>query len=118
MGIEFKPHEPVFVRNFDSSEWKADFFSHYAPSSYYPFVCVSGEWEQCITAEGSEYLAGTCTSPAEKIAEKLTWTARHCGCPKVLYGTCMHPEDAETCFGEAHDPVRCTRDFFINGSAR
>lgn len=60
MEHQFKPHQPVFVRNDNKYVWIAEHFSHYQKSDVYPFVCAGGAaYQQCIPAEGNEHLAGT-----------------------------------------------------------
>lgn len=63
MEHQFKPWQPVLVRDSDVLIWKANFFSHYRKDREYPFVCVWGSYRQCIPAEGNEHLIGTNNSP-------------------------------------------------------
>lgn len=55
----FELYQRVLVRNNDAAEWRANIFSHYIPDEPYPFYCVTGNWKQCIPAEGNEHLVGT-----------------------------------------------------------
>lgn len=45
----FKPYDKVLVRDTDSEEWTANFFSHYiVNNAEYPFACINDIYKQCI----------------------------------------------------------------------
>lgn len=58
---EFKPFDKVLVRDDDTKEWRADFFSHIAEVEF-KYITVGSCWLQCIPFEGNEHLAGTSDS--------------------------------------------------------
>lgn len=59
---EFKPFDKVLVRDDDTKEWRADFFSHIAEVEF-NYITVGSCWLQCIPFEGNEHLVGTSDSP-------------------------------------------------------
>lgn len=66
MEHQFKPWQPVIVRNGEDCPWKADFFSHkkMAAGGSVFFCCVSGSsWNYCLPAKGNRHLIGTTDSP-------------------------------------------------------
>ena len=69
---DFQPKEWVLVRDLDEQKWKLDIFSHYIESNMYPYRCVSANYVQCITYEGSESLLGT-NKPADAPMEIGGW---------------------------------------------
>lgn len=50
---------PVLVRDNKNENWSASFFSHYIPSSLWPFRCFNVGYSYCIPYEGNEHLVGT-----------------------------------------------------------
>lgn len=64
MKHQFKPWQPVIVRDENVHKWYANFFSHYEEGRQSKFCCVIGCWKQCLPAEGNEHLIGTTDSPA------------------------------------------------------
>lgn len=67
MEHQFKPWKPVIVRDSDSQEWRANFFSHYKGNEEYPYYCIVGRYSQCLPAEGNEHLIGTRDDPERKL---------------------------------------------------
>ena len=63
MEHQFKPWQPVIVRDENIHKWYANFFSHYDEKRQAKFCCVIGCWKQCLPAEGHEHLIGTTDSP-------------------------------------------------------
>lgn len=68
-SCEFKPFDKVLVRDNDTEEWMAAFYSHYdrhtddgEPSSY-PHRTLGGMYRQCIHWEGNESLLKTSNKP-------------------------------------------------------
>lgn len=59
---EFKPFDKVLVRDNNTEEWRADFFS-YIQRDDFMFVTVASCWKYCIPFEGNEHLLGTSNSP-------------------------------------------------------
>lgn len=57
---EFKPFDKVLVRDNDTEQWRADFFSHMHNGWY---VCGGARWRYCIPYEGYEHLLGTTDKP-------------------------------------------------------
>lgn len=55
--IEFKPFDKVLVRDDETSEWKANFYSQMG--AFGGYECISGVWGDCIPYEGNEHLLGT-----------------------------------------------------------
>ena len=55
--IELKPFDKVLVRDDETSEWKANFYSQMGALGSYE--CISGVWGDCIPYEGNEHLLGT-----------------------------------------------------------
>lgn len=61
---EFKPFDRVLVRDYDSSDWNADFFSHIRQDEdFFKFKTIGSSWVYCIPFEGNEHLIGTSKSP-------------------------------------------------------
>ena len=59
---QFKPFDRVLVRDNNSAKWRIDIFSNLSRMlPTYPYLCVGGEWKQCIPYEGNEKLLGTNT---------------------------------------------------------
>lgn len=59
---EFKPFEPVLVRNEVSNKWKCDYFSHITKTNdnCYYYICVSNIWKYCIPYNNNtKHLVGT-----------------------------------------------------------
>ena len=64
----FTDYTEVLVRNNDDEKWKLDYFSHVDELKYdiipgipkieYIFVCVGGNFKQCIPYKGHEHLKG------------------------------------------------------------
>lgn len=52
-----KPFDKVLVRDSESSEWRANLFSHKNIDE--PYYCVYASWNYCIPYEGNEHLLGT-----------------------------------------------------------
>ena len=52
-----KPFDQVLVRDSESSEWRANLFSHKNIDE--PYYCVYASWNYCIPYEGNEHLLGT-----------------------------------------------------------
>lgn len=64
MEHEFKPWQPVIVRDSDNEQWRADFFSQRLGNYHSAtFACVGSLWKQCLPAEGNEHLIGTTDKP-------------------------------------------------------
>ena len=63
MEHQFKPWQPVIVRDENIHKWYANFFSHYDEKRQTKFCCVIGCWKQCLPGEGNEHLIGTTDSP-------------------------------------------------------
>ena len=63
MEHQFKPWQPVIVRDENIHKWYANFFSHYDEERQTKFCCVIGCWKQCLPAEGHEHLIGTTDNP-------------------------------------------------------
>lgn len=60
---QFKPFDRVLVRDNNSAKWRIDIFSNLSRMlPTYSYLCVGGEWKQCIPYEGNEKLLGTNTS--------------------------------------------------------
>lgn len=57
--VKFKPFDKVLVRDNKNENWSASFFSHYIPSSLWPFRCFNVGYSYCIPYEGNEHLVGT-----------------------------------------------------------
>lgn len=55
--VELKPFDKVLVRDDETSEWKANFYSQM--DAFGGYECISGVWEDCIPYEGNEHLLGT-----------------------------------------------------------
>lgn len=55
--VELKPFDKVLVRDDETSEWKANFYSQMGALGSYE--CISGVWGDCIPYEGNEHLLGT-----------------------------------------------------------
>ena len=57
----FKPFDKVLVRDSDTQSWGANLFSYYdASDDYYPYVCLSCRFGQCIPYnEHTAHLLGT-----------------------------------------------------------
>ena len=54
---EFKPYDPVLVRDYESGEWRCNYFSHMDGESY---VCVGTRWNYCIPYnDETKHLVGT-----------------------------------------------------------
>jgi len=53
----FKPFDKVLVRDDETSEWKANFYSQMG--AFGGYECISGVWGDCIPYEGNEHLLGT-----------------------------------------------------------
>ena len=60
---QFKPFNRVLVRDNDTEQWRADFFSHMHNGWY---VCGGARWRYCIPYEGYEHLVGTTDKPKEE----------------------------------------------------
>ena len=60
--LELKPFDKVLVRDNDTEQWRADFFS-YMKNDWY--VCTCTIWRYCIPYEGNERLLGTTYKPKE-----------------------------------------------------
>lgn len=71
---ELKPGMLVLVCDTaGETEWKVSVFSHRkADDDVYPYVTVSGNYEQCIPLEGNEHLVGT-TLPIPQKEKPLEW---------------------------------------------
>lgn len=55
---QFKPFEPVLVRDSNSGLWRANFYSHLDNNNDH--VCISGVWNYCIPYnEETAHLLGT-----------------------------------------------------------
>jgi hypothetical protein len=57
--VKFKPFDKVLVRDNKNENWSASFFSHYIPSSLWPFRCFNVGYSYCIPYKGNEHLVGT-----------------------------------------------------------
>lgn len=57
LKYEFKPFDKVLVRDDETSEWKANFYSQMG--AFGSYECISGVWGDCIPYEGNEHLLGT-----------------------------------------------------------
>ena len=57
---QFKPFEPVLVRDNDRDIWKCNCFSHVSNDLYWVFGSV---YSQCIPYEGNEHLVGSTEKP-------------------------------------------------------
>lgn len=58
--IKLKPFDKVLVRDLDTEEWRASFFSHYNPNLLWKFRCLGSlGYKYCIPYEGNEHLLGT-----------------------------------------------------------
>lgn len=55
--VELKPFDKVLVRDDETSEWKANFYSQMG--AFGGYECISGVWGDCIPFEGNEQLLGT-----------------------------------------------------------
>lgn len=55
--VELKPFDKVLVRDDETSEWKANFYSQMG--AFGGYECISGVWGDCIPYEGNEHLLGT-----------------------------------------------------------
>lgn len=55
--VGFKPFDKVLVRDDETSEWKANFYSQMG--AFGGYECISGVWGDCIPYEGNEHLLGT-----------------------------------------------------------
>jgi len=72
----FTDYTEVLVRNNDDEKWKLDYFSHVDELKYdikpgipkieYIFVCVGGNFKQCIPYKGHEHLKGVQDSKIDK----------------------------------------------------
>ena len=63
MEHQFKPWQPVIVRDYDYEKWRAQFFSYYDSDNVYPYRCACGGYKQCLPAKGNRHLIGTTDSP-------------------------------------------------------
>lgn len=56
----FKPFDKVLVRDTETENWKASFFSHYNYDSLWIYRCFNDiGYRYCIPYEGNEHLVGT-----------------------------------------------------------
>lgn len=55
--VELKPFDKVLVRDDETSEWKANFYSQMG--AFGGYECISGVWGDCIPYDGNEHLLGT-----------------------------------------------------------
>lgn len=55
--VKLKPFDKVLVRDDETSEWKANFYSQMG--AFGGYECISGVWGDCIPYEGNEHLLGT-----------------------------------------------------------
>ena len=55
---DFKPFDKVLVRDFDSEEWRVDFFDRISKDKPYRYQCLMSFWHQCVPYEGNEHLLG------------------------------------------------------------
>lgn len=56
-SYEFKPFEPVLVRDCESDKWRCNYFSHIDGENY---VCVGSTWNYCIPYNNNtKHLVGT-----------------------------------------------------------
>lgn len=62
---QFKPFDKVLVRDEDSEEWKANFFSRYDTNNIFKYECLIGAYAACIPYAGNENLLGTTDKPKE-----------------------------------------------------
>ena len=54
---EFKPYDPVLVRDCESDEWRCNYFSHMNGENY---ICVGTTWNYCIPYnDETKHLVGT-----------------------------------------------------------
>jgi hypothetical protein len=57
-----KPFDKVLVRDKNTEEWRAHFFSHYRNTSDRPYICIGieglNEFKKCIPFKGNEHLRG------------------------------------------------------------
>lgn len=62
---EFKPYDPVLVRNKDSDCWQLDIFLYLHRETILDdeYACARGNWHNCIPYKGNEHLAGTTDKP-------------------------------------------------------
>lgn len=60
---KFKPYDRVLVRDSDTEQWRADFFSHMKNGWH---VCTGTICQYCIPYEGHEHLIGTTDKPKEE----------------------------------------------------
>ena len=55
---QFKPFDQVLVRDSESGQWRANFYSHL--DNYIGHVCIAGIWNYCIPYnEETAHLLGT-----------------------------------------------------------
>lgn len=56
-SYEFKPYDPVLVRDCESDKWRCNYFSHKEGENY---ICVGSTWNYCIPYNDStKHLVGT-----------------------------------------------------------
>lgn len=56
-SYEFRPFDPVLVRDCESDKWRCNYFSHIEGENY---VCVGSTWNYCIPYNSeTAHLAGT-----------------------------------------------------------
>lgn len=60
---QFKPFDRVLVRDNDTEQWRADFFSHMKNGWH---VCTGTIWRYCIPYEDHEHLIGTTDKPKDE----------------------------------------------------
>lgn len=65
--IDFKPFEPVLVRDNNDCVWKADFYSHHEDRQHYSYACTGDYYTQCIPYnEDTTHLVGTTNDCPDK----------------------------------------------------
>lgn len=62
----FKPFQQVLVRDYETSKWCAEIYSHY-DNNEQKHRCIGGvRYDDCIPYEGNEALLGTTDAPKSK----------------------------------------------------
>lgn len=60
-GFDFKPADPVLVRNFKNETWELNFFGRRFNDTAWAVCCDGKRYAQCVPLEGNEGMLGTST---------------------------------------------------------
>ena len=90
--MELNTYDRVLVRNYDTDNWKCNFFSNYSSVDKLYITVCGRVWKQCVKYEGNEHLLNT-----RKYPTNTTKSFRFGD--KVMYRCCKddgysHQEDA------------------------